>query len=102
MARLIISDRADADSDDIIKYLNDEAGRTTATKYTNLFDDEYERLAAYPESGSPRPRLGRNARLCVISPYVMIYDYTPIDDTVVILRILHGSCRVTPRLLRSR
>ena len=102
MARVIISDLADVDSEDIITYLNDEAGRTTAAKYSHLFDDAYERLADYPESGSPKPQLGREARQCIIDPYVMIYDYAPVDDTVVILRILHGSRRITPRLLRSR
>lgn len=102
MAEVISSRQARADLADILDYLSEEAGVKTARKYGELVRDIIRQLEALPESGSPRPRLGSATRLCVIDPYVLIYDYAPVDDTVVIPRILHGSRGITPRLMRSR
>lgn len=53
-----------------------------------------------PETGSPRPSLGINARIAVVFPYVMIYDYHRDEDTLTLLRILHGRRNISQDLLR--
>jgi plasmid stabilization system protein ParE len=53
-----------------------------------------------PETGSPRPSLGVNARIAVIFPYVLIYDYDRDSNTLTLLRILHGRRNISQDLLR--
>jgi toxin ParE1/3/4 len=54
--------------------------------------------ADFPASGSPRPALGRNARIALVHPFVLIYDY--VDDTVTVLRVLHGRRNIAPEILK--
>ena len=56
-------------------------------------------LATFPESGSPRPALGRLIRIGLVSPYNVIYEYVEADDAVTIMRIVHGRRRITRRML---
>ena len=53
----------------------------------------------FPRSGARRPGLGRNARIGVIAPYVVIYDYK--RDEVLIQRIIDGRRNITRRLMRG-
>lgn len=99
MASVIASANARQDVADIAAYLAAEAGQRTAAKYLDLFAEAYDRLAAYPESGVRRPRLGRVTRIDVVSPYIVIYDYELEHDTVIVLRILHGARKITRKLL---
>ena len=73
MARVVITEPADADSAVIISDLTAKAGELVADRYEADFDALYRRLETFPESGSPRPKLGRLIRIGVVSPYVMIY-----------------------------
>jgi toxin ParE1/3/4 len=57
------------------------------------------RLTSFPESGAPRPRLGENTRVAIVQPYLLIYDFTPDDNTLTLLRILHGRRNITRGLL---
>ncbi len=50
-------------------------------------------------SAGPRPSLGPNTRVAVVAPYLFIYDYTLDDDTLTLLRILHGRRNVSRALL---
>lgn len=90
---------ADQDMDDIIAYLDIEAGPSTADKYTALIEANYTQLADYPESGALRPKLGGAVRIGIVAPYIVIYEYMAAVDTVTILRIVHGSRRITAKLL---
>lgn len=99
MARLIVSIRAKRDTADIVAYLAAEAGRSTAIKYLDLFDDLYNTLARFPESGAPRPKLGKAVRISLMAPYIVIYEYAAETDTVIVLRVVHGSRRITAKLL---
>ena len=87
------------DIDNILDYLEIEAGAPTALRYAALFDRQLDFLASYPGSGPRRPALGANTRIAVVSPYVMIYDYDPSNDVVVVLRVIHGRRNVTRKLL---
>ena len=101
MARVVITEPADADSAEIISDLNEKAGALVADRYDAEFDALYLRLAAFPESGSPRPKLGRFVRIGLVSPYVVVYRHVPDDDLVAVIRIVHGRRRITRELLRA-
>jgi toxin ParE1/3/4 len=99
MARVVITASADGDSAAVLDYLNARAGQLTVVKYRGLFRKLYDRLASHPDSGPPRPALGPNIRIGVVSPYIVIYRYTEAAETVTVLRIVHGRRRVTGKLL---
>ena len=100
MARVIVSPRADADADEIFRYLANKAGAAVADKYDARFNELYDRLAIDPDMYAARPKLGPKIRVAVVRPYLVIYEHaTP--DIVNIVRILHGGRRLTPALLYS-
>jgi len=100
MRRLVVAPEADADASEILGYLHREAGARVAENYNLRFQDTLERLVEMPQSGAPRPALGRNTRVAIVQPYLLIYDYTRDDDTVTLLRILHGRRNITRALVR--
>lgn len=101
MARVVIASPADADTAAILDHLASEAGATTAIKYDRLFERLYDRLAHHPQSGPRRPALGPDTRIGVVSPFIVIYDFSERDDTVTILRIVHGRRDMTRTMLRG-
>jgi toxin ParE1/3/4 len=101
MTRLVVTRPAEADTFEILAYLEREAGPRVAADYGRRFRQTIERLVDLPESGAPRPSLGAHTRIAVVWPYVLIYDYIRRDDTLHFLRILHGRRNITRRLLRE-
>ena len=99
MARVVVSSTADADTAGILAYLAAQAGRQTAINYNALFETLYDRLAGYPASGPIRPALGSNTRICIVSPYIVIYHHIRNDDTVTVLRIVHSRRKISGKLL---
>jgi toxin ParE1/3/4 len=102
VARIIVTPEADADSAFIISDLAKKAGVNVADRYEADFDRVYDRLADYPESGAPRPRLGAHVRICVVSPYTIFYEHDEAADDVTIMRIAHGRRKITPKFLRDK
>jgi toxin ParE1/3/4 len=102
MARLVSTARFRFDTGEILEYLERAAGALTAENYSNRFRTAIERLVEFPETGAPRPALGLNARVIIVSTYILIYDYVPEDDEVVLVRMLHGRRNITRRLVRRR
>ncbi len=100
MARVVITEPADADSAEIISDLTTKAGELVADRYEADFDALYLRLAKFPESGPLRPKLGRFIRIGLVSPYVVVYRHVPDDDLVAVIRIIHGRRRITRRTLK--
>jgi toxin ParE1/3/4 len=99
MARVVVTEPADADAADILTYLAREAGSVAAVKYSRAFDALYQRLASHPDSGAARPALGSHIRIGIVLPYVVIYRHVAGDHIVAILRIVHGNRRITRKLL---
>jgi toxin ParE1/3/4 len=99
MARVTFTASAAADSAAILSDLNAKAGRQIATKFGNGFTKLYDRLAGHPESGPPRPALGPNIRIGIVSPYIIIYRYIEADDVITVLRIVHGHRKIAGKLL---
>ena len=101
MARVVIASSADADYAQIISDLAAKAGLPTAVKYDELFESLYDRLADHPRGGAPRPALGPNIRIGIVTPYIVIYRNDDAGNTVTVLRIVHGRRRITGRMLSS-
>jgi toxin ParE1/3/4 len=100
MARVIVASGASADSAEILRYLDAEAGKAVALKFRELFSALYVHLAAFPGSGAARQNLGRGIRISVVSPYIVIYLHEEDKRVVTILRIVHGRRRITGAMLR--
>ncbi len=98
MTRLVVTADAERDASEIISFLAREAGPAVAAEYVRRFTSTLERLASLPETGAPRPSLGPNARIGIVSPYILIYDF--VRDELILLRILHGRRNITQDLLR--
>jgi toxin ParE1/3/4 len=58
-----------------------------------------QRLADFPESGTPRPELAGDARGIVVGSYLILYRVGP--DSVDILRVVHGARELTALLARN-
>jgi toxin ParE1/3/4 len=101
VASVVLTSLADADIAHIIGDLNRLAGANVADRYDANFDMLYRRLARYPVSGAPRPKLGSHVRVSAVSPYVVIYEHIEDDDVVMIMRIVHGRRNITRKLVRG-
>jgi toxin ParE1/3/4 len=98
MPQPVLSPAALRDFDQILDYLIQEAGPNVAAKYRRSFMHLFALLGDHPALGASRSRLGRQVRLAVIAPYLVLYRYQ--RDTVTVLRILHGRRRITGAMLR--
>ena len=101
MAQVIFTAAADSDAATIFDDLYAKAGKPTVVKYRALFKKLYDDVAAFPDSGAPRPRVGAQIRIGIVSPYVVIYRHTEADNSVSVLRIVHGRRKITGKLLRG-
>jgi toxin ParE1/3/4 len=99
MARVIVTSSADADVHAIQVDLAKAAGIHIAANYTALFENLYDQLAAYPDCGAPRPGLGKDIRIGIVLPYIIIYRHHEADDIVTVLRIVHGHRNITAKLI---
>ena len=101
MPRVIVTDLADADTAKMLADIASDAGYLVASKTNARIEDLYERLADYPESCQARLRLGAHIRVGVVFPYLVIYRHIKDDDTVSIIRIIHGRREITRKILRG-
>jgi toxin ParE1/3/4 len=102
MTRLVVTEDADADLEEILNYLEREAGPRVAEAYGHKFSLCLARLVDFPGLGTRRPALGADTRVGIVRPYILIYEYTSADDTLTLLRIIHGKRNITRRLIRNR
>src|SRR3954468_20300601 len=96
MTRLIVTLQAESDVGDILNYLEQYAGLEVAESYDRRFRHAIERVVRDPATGAPRSA----TRMAIVWPYLLIYDHAQAEDTVTLLRILHGRRRV-PRAATS-
>lgn len=98
MAKLTVSVEAQADVDGILTYLERAAGPIVTLRYGERFLLAFRHLMVFPESGARRPQFGSDMRIWVIAPYIMFYRFAATDETVRVLRVLHGRRNITLRL----
>jgi toxin ParE1/3/4 len=99
MTRLVVTADAEADLDAILSYLESEAGSLVTERYAQRFRTTIVRIIDFPESGAPRPIFGPEARIAIVYPYLVIYDYDREGDVATLLRILHGKRNISEDLL---
>lgn len=99
MARIVVTEDSDRDLDALLLDLAGKAGVPVAIRYNGLFESLYDRLAAHPAIGASRLALGRDIRVGIVTPYIVIYHYDPSDDVVTILPIVHGRRRINRDLM---
>jgi toxin ParE1/3/4 len=46
--------------------------------------------------------LGADVRIGVVTPYVVIYRHTELDDTVIVMRLIHGRRDITEHLITRK
>ena len=100
MARVIVSTVARSDLHRVVDYLEEHAGRTIALRYALRFDAAFDRIAACPDSGSPRPALGVGTRMVIVDPYLIFYEHVEDRGIVSVLRIVHSHRNVTRDMIR--
>ena len=101
MAKVVFTAAADADAAAIFDELNAKAGKPTVIKYRGLLRRLYENLADFPDLGPPRPKIGRQIRIGIVSPYIVIYRYAKAANVATVLRVVHGRRRITGKLLHG-
>ena len=97
-ASVVFLPAADSDIDRIFQDLCVNAGLAVGSDYLERFERLADDIALFPNSGALRPELGAGIRIGIVSPYLMIYA-TGDDNTVRVLRVVHGSQNITSRLL---
>jgi toxin ParE1/3/4 len=65
-----------------------------------LFDEKLAFLAANPLIGRPRPELATNFRSWNVHRFVLFYR--PIEDGIILIRVLHAAMDITARLFPER
>ena len=66
-----------------------------------LFEQTYRSMSDFPGLGAQRPTYGADMRIRHVGPYVIWYDHVEDHDEITILRVVLGSRKITPDLLRS-
>ena len=81
---------------DLQKIRNDLAqarGADFANRYMQGLENRIESLSSQPKRYQVRPKLGKGRRLMPERPYHVIYQVD--DQSVLIVRILHGRRKIT-------
>ena len=99
MKSVELSPQARRDLFSILAHLMDVAGARTADTYDIAFKDVVVRLGHFSGTGTPRPDLGPETRVTSVDPYLIFYDGGPKNETVHVLRIVHGHREITPDLV---
>ena len=72
-----------------------ESSPQNAEMIIRLFDEKLTSLAANNLMGRPRPELGPDIRSWNVHRFVLFYR--PIQDGVILIRVLHASMDITSR-----
>jgi toxin ParE1/3/4 len=99
MTRLVVRPIAIDDFDTIVQHLDDTADHAIADRYRKEFQAKLRFVAEHPKAAERRPKLGKDARLTSVPPYLIIYDYDEKADVAVVLRILHSRRNITRKLV---
>jgi len=83
-----LTDQAKADLREIWYSIASDRDERTADRVVTQIFDKCHSHAQFPESGRLREELSRGLRSFPVRPYVVFYS--PFEDTILVLRILHG------------
>jgi toxin ParE1/3/4 len=97
---VIVAPQARGDLSQIVAGLATVASIATARRWNERLWSTIEGLAEFPGDGAPRSRLGKNIRIKIVTPYILIYEHERDASDVYVLRVIHGRRRISQRLLR--
>ena len=80
---------AEADFDEIIDYIHNEAGTEIANRFAEALDAELAKLAALGHAGASREAVSPGLRLTVFGNYCIYFRLT--ESKTIVVRILHGA-----------
>jgi toxin ParE1/3/4 len=95
MRRVMRTDAADRDLDEILDYLI-ERSPSAAERLVAELDSRCRLLASQPLTGRSRDDLVPGMRSIVVGRYVLFFVST--DADVFIVRIIHGARNITPAM----
>ena len=88
MIHVDFTSAARADLREIALRIAEHSVRRSFT-YVDEIEARCHRIATFPRAGAPRPQWGAEIRIVVHGKYVIVHR--PRDETVQILRIVHGA-----------
>jgi toxin ParE1/3/4 len=83
-----ITPQAEADLEEVWRYVA-QGGEARADQFLDKILNQCRQLAEFPRMGRARENLAPNLRSFPVKKYVIFYR--PVDDTIEIVRILHGA-----------
>jgi len=98
-ARVVVTDAASDDQRAVLLYLHRHAGTSVARRYQHGLSELFRQISDHPDSGPMRPGLGKDIRIGILPPYIVVYRHDQDAGVVVILRILHGRRRIAGAML---
>lgn len=101
MTEVTVAPQARSDLIRIVDHLASVASPATAGRWNDRLWATIDGIAHFPGTGAPRQRLGRNIRIKVVRPYIVIYGHELGSGTAHVLRVLHGRRKITRKLLRG-
>lgn len=99
MRRIVYSLEARADLLAIADYIANHASHAIAEKFLGRIRNSIESMALLPGSRPLVPELGVDLRRLVVGRYLIFYRFD--DDTIFIVRILHGARLILPSMLNE-
>lgn len=87
----LLTETATADLDEILLYIADRDGLDRALHVHQQFEAAFAALDATPMMGTVRPDLTGDQQRWWFGVFNYTIIYQPVDNDVVILRVLHGA-----------
>ena len=101
MSRVLRTPEARGDIKEIARYLaHEQHRRRAAERFVQELDRKFQLYATQPRMGTARPDLGEQYRSFTHQRWVVIYR--PLDDGILILRVVDGSRESIGAMQRSR
>ena len=94
MPRILRTAHSRDDYNAIYHYIA-ESSPQNAANVLRLFDEKLFMLAHNNHLGRPRPELASDLRCWNVHRFVLFY--LPIDDGIILIRVLHSSMDIGPR-----
>jgi toxin ParE1/3/4 len=94
----VIIPRARLDLRAINAYIGERAGRAVAENFIDRMESAIQKLSILPRAHAVQPKFGANVRRMVVKSYLVFYQVK--DETVYILRVLHGARNITRAMIK--
>lgn len=97
MPRIVLSNLADSDLDEIWTYV-DADNPIAAENLLRSITKKFELLANHKGIGTPRPKIDDSIRVFPVGRYLILFRR--LDDGIEVVRVVHGARDVTKLKLR--